>query len=88
MSKQQALLKDERAGLATCVTDPVEGSFMIPAQEVQRLMSQQGLSMEEFLMSLIQPASRLARSPISGYHVGWVQERAKIRQLSEAAGKP
>lgn len=45
---------------------------MLPADEAKELMARSGLSVEEWLYTLITPASRLARPPISGYHVGAV----------------
>ena len=54
-------------------TSLLRGRFMIPADEVQRALASQqyGSSrMEDLLFALIQPAALLARSPVSGYHVG------------------
>ncbi|GLC36867.1 hypothetical protein PLESTB_000184200 [Pleodorina starrii] len=51
---------------------PLKGRFMIPAAEVRQLLDTSGDTLEEMLFSLIKPASKLARPPISGYHVGAV----------------
>ncbi|GIL75256.1 hypothetical protein Vretimale_7918 [Volvox reticuliferus] len=51
---------------------PLKGRFMIPAAEVRQLLDARGNNFEEFLYSLISPASKLARPPISGYFVGAV----------------
>jgi cytidine deaminase len=46
-------------------------SFIIPAHDVQSLMKRRrNMDVESLLTSLIQPASALARPPISNYHVG------------------
>ncbi|EFJ49738.1 cytidine deaminase [Volvox carteri f. nagariensis] len=51
---------------------PLKGRFMIPAAEVRQLLNASGNTVEELLFSLITPASKLARPPISGYRVGSV----------------
>ncbi|GIL51139.1 hypothetical protein Vafri_7206 [Volvox africanus] len=51
---------------------PLKGRFMIPAAEVRQLLDARGNNFEELLFSLITPASKLARPPISGYFVGAV----------------
>lgn len=48
----------------------LKGRFMVPAAEVQQLLEASGKTHEELLFSLITPASKLARPPISGYYVG------------------
>ncbi|PNW73736.1 hypothetical protein CHLRE_13g570550v5 [Chlamydomonas reinhardtii] len=54
-------------------SSPLKGRFVLPAAEWQQLLaSHPGKSPEEVLFSLITPASKLARPPISGYHVGAV----------------
>lgn len=52
---------------------PLSGRFRIPHAEVQAHLSQHGLAIESFLVSLIRPASKLARPPVSGYYVGCVR---------------
>lgn len=52
---------------------PLSGRFKIPHAEVQAHLSQHGLAIESFLVSLIRPASKLARPPVSGYYVGCVR---------------
>ena len=59
-------------------SDLLRGRFVIPAEEVQRALSSSSMRMEDLLMSLIQPASRLARPPVSGYHVGWEGGRCEL----------
>jgi len=55
---------------------PLKGRFYIPADEVKQLFAEKGISGQqktyEFLMSLVQPASALARTPISKFNVGAV----------------
>ncbi|KXZ49237.1 hypothetical protein GPECTOR_22g829 [Gonium pectorale] len=51
---------------------PLKGRFMIPRDEFEALLVERGHTLEEFLFSLITPASRLARTPISGFYVGAV----------------
>lgn len=63
---------DVKLATSSSEQDPVRGRFVIPKEEVQASMRAQGLSLEEFLMSLIKPASREAKTPISGFHVGAV----------------
>ncbi|KAI8466838.1 MAG: cytidine and deoxycytidylate deaminase zinc-binding region-domain-containing protein [Monoraphidium minutum] len=46
--------------------------FVLEAPEVQRLLRERGCSMDVLLLSLLEPAARLARPPISNYHVGAV----------------
>lgn len=48
----------------------LKGRFLIPADEVQQLIKDSGLGVKEWLFSLIGPASKMARPPISGYYVG------------------
>ena len=43
--------------------------FRIPADEVQQALRSQDLSTEQYLQSLLEPSTALARSPISGYKV-------------------
>lgn len=53
--------------------DILKRRFLIPADEVQQLLAaigQGGGTLEDLLFSLIQPASRLARPPVSNYYVG------------------
>lgn len=46
--------------------------FTIPAPEVKKTLEETGMAVEELLTSLIIPASKLARPPISNYYVGAV----------------
>jgi len=52
------------------------GRFHVPAPEVQAWLQQAGCSMDQLLLQLTHPASRLARPPISNFHVGWVRGAA------------
>lgn len=54
------------------VEDAIQGRFMLPAAEVKARLQASGLSLEEFLQSLITPAAQLARPPISNFKVGAV----------------
>ena len=71
-STATALQGDQAAAAAAVDADcPLQGRFMIPAAEVEQLLKDRpGMTMDQFLCSLIKPASRLAHSPISGFHVG------------------
>lgn len=44
--------------------------FRIAPDELERMRRQRGCTTDELLLSLLGPASRLARPPISKYHVG------------------
>jgi hypothetical protein len=58
-------------GGVSTASDILAGRFMIPADEVKRHMQEGNMTIEEFLFSLIQPATYLARNtPISGFKVG------------------
>lgn len=46
------------------------GSFKIEAAAVQQLLQQRQCSMDALMLSLMQPAAKLARPAISSYHVG------------------
>mmetsp|Transcript_22060 Transcript_22060/g.61223 ORF Transcript_22060/g.61223 Transcript_22060/m.61223 type:complete len:427 (-) Transcript_22060:11-1291(-) len=48
------------------------GRFVLEAEEVQELMDTTGLSQDELLVHLVNPASTLARPPVSLFHVGAV----------------
>lgn len=62
----------QQASLVSPIDDPspLRGRYSIPAKEVRKHLERIGQSMDEFLLSLIQPASRLAKPPVSGFHVG------------------
>ena len=47
-----------------------ERNFSIEKSEVQRLMAEHNLTLEQLLRALVQPASKLARPPISNFYVG------------------
>ena len=49
-----------------------EGRFRLDADAVQELQQEHGLSEDQLLAMLITSASKLARPPISSYHVGAV----------------
>ncbi|KAG1668590.1 hypothetical protein FOA52_007325 [Chlamydomonas sp. UWO 241] len=66
-STSPASVSGSGAPAASC---PLKGRFMLPALEVAQLMQASGQTMDQFLASLIKPASMLARPPVSGYHVG------------------
>jgi hypothetical protein len=61
----------ERSSLGDAV---LRGRFRIPADEVAQLRKEHNIDtddkLNEFLMSLVQPASEMARPPISNFHVG------------------
>ncbi|KAL3681061.1 hypothetical protein R1sor_024017 [Riccia sorocarpa] len=46
--------------------------FVIEAEEVERLQRASGLSLEDFLATLVKPTQALARAPISNFNVGAV----------------
>jgi cytidine deaminase len=52
--------------------DPVAplATFRIDASEVRELLAERGCTMDALLLSLLRPAARLARPPVSNYHVG------------------
>ncbi|KAJ9508011.1 hypothetical protein QJQ45_021346, partial [Haematococcus lacustris] len=56
--------------------DALKGRFVIPADDVRDILARGGYTTEKqlhaFLMSLVEPASELARPPISKYNVGAV----------------
>ncbi|KAL6757327.1 hypothetical protein V8C86DRAFT_2626724 [Haematococcus lacustris] len=56
--------------------DVLKGRFVIPADDVRNILARGGHTTEKqlhaFLMSLVEPASELARPPISKYNVGAV----------------
>jgi hypothetical protein len=57
--------------LIAAVTDVVaQHGFCIPAAAVQQLLETSGVSMDTLLLAFLEPASALARPPISSYHVG------------------
>ena len=45
--------------------------FCLERHEVERLLEEKATTIEALLVQLIQPASLMARPPISSYHVGW-----------------
>lgn len=53
----------------------LQGRFVIPAHEVANHLAASSMTMQQFLSSLIKPASQLARPPVSGYHVGCVSRK-------------
>lgn len=55
---------------AADLTDVLAGRFMIPAAEAAELRRAHGLTEQQLLQALIVPAAKLARPPISNYHVG------------------
>jgi hypothetical protein len=54
--------------------DVLRGRFRIPADEVAQLRRERNIDsddkLNDFLMSLVQPASQMARPPISNFRVG------------------
>lgn len=52
------------------IVSMMNGRFVIPAEEVSELIKRRNVSIDAILTHLIQPASALARPPISKYHVG------------------
>lgn len=54
------------------LTAALGGRFMIPAKEAAELRREHGLTEQQLLQALIEPAAALARPPISNFHVGAV----------------
>lgn len=44
--------------------------FVIPKERAEQLQRESGLATEDFLMSLVPSAARLARPPVSNFQVG------------------
>jgi hypothetical protein len=54
---------------AAAAAPPLRG-FRLAPDEVQALLAARACSMDTLLLSLLEPAARLARPPVSNYHVG------------------
>jgi hypothetical protein len=55
------------------VQNLLSGRFFIPRTEVDAFQAQHAIDTERLLEALIQPASLLARTPVSSYNVGCVR---------------
>lgn len=51
----------------------LDGEFMLSADKVDQLKLEHGLTEDQLLNSLITPASKLARPPISSFPVGYAE---------------
>jgi cytidine deaminase len=67
--KAAAAAASAAAAAAATAAPPLPG-FRIDAADVQRMLKERGVTMDTLLLSLLEPAARLARPPVSNYHVG------------------
>jgi cytidine deaminase len=76
MASEAARADAAAAPLHVDVSD-LRGRFYIPADEAKALLVKRGVdstaALHAYLLSLVKPASALARPPISGFTVGCVE---------------
>ena len=72
--KSQHMGDDDSMSNSTFFASDLQGMFVIPAADAQQLLASKHISndaeLHGYLLSLVEPASALARPPISKFHVG------------------